>query len=171
MVKKATIKKTVFSVFLLIAAAFVVYFVFFGESEEMKIRRMLNEFCMDAAKSQEKSSPAALLLKTNVLKSYFTDPCNLSVYHGVLQGSYTDVRAANEIMRANLFLQSSTLSFSDILITINMPEAEVSFTGRFQAKLKSGSSVDEVREVELKLRKVEKKWKISSAAVQKIMDH
>lgn len=165
------VKKIIISAILLIAASVAVYFIFFGESEEMKIRRMLNELCADAAKSQEKSSPAALLLKTNVLKNYFTDPCNLSVHRGVLYGSYTDVRAANEIMRANLFLQSSTLSISDLFITINMPDAEVTFTGRFQATLKSGDRVDEVREVELKLRKVEKKWKISAAEIHKIMEH
>ena len=104
------------------------------------------------------------------MKSYFTDPCNLSVYRGILHGSYTDVRAANEIMRANLFLESSELSFSDLQITLNLPDAQVSFTGRFQAVLKGGGRVDEVREVELKLRKIDKKWKISSAEIHKIME-
>ena len=164
------VKKIIISALLIITAFFAVYFIFFNESEEAQIRRMLNSLCHDAAKSKAKSSPAALLLKTNVLKNYFIDPCHLSVYRGILNGSYTDVRAANEIMRANLFLESSNLSFSDLIITLNLPEAEVSFTGRFQAVLKGGGSVDEVREVDLKLRKIDKKWKISSAEVHKIME-
>ena len=164
------VKKIIISVFLIIIAACAVYFIIFNESEEAKIRRMLNSLCLDAAKSKEKSSPAVLLLKTNILKSYFTDPCNLSVYRGILHGSYTDVRAANEIMRANLFLESSELGFSDLQITLNLPDAQVSFTGRFQAVLKGGGRVDEVREVELKLRKIDKKWKISSAEIHKIME-
>ena len=164
------VNKIIFAIILIIAAALAVYFIFFGKSEEFKIRRMLNSLCQDAARNKENSSPAALLLKTNVLKNYFTDPCNLSVHQGILNGSYSDVRAANEIMRANLFLQSSTLSFSDLIISVDLPEAEAVFTGRFQAVLKGGGSVDEVREVELKLHKIDNKWKISSAKIHKIME-
>ena len=162
------VKKLIIAV-ILIAAAVAAYFVFFRESEEQKIRKMLNGLCMDCAKNKESSSAAALIVKTNVLKSYFTDPCTLSVYRGFLQGTFNDVRIANEIMRVNLFFRESDLSYSDLIVTVNMPDATASFTGRFQAVLKSGERVDEVREVDLKLRKVEKKWKITSAEVHKIL--
>ncbi|MBR1966530.1 MAG: hypothetical protein IKA22_07965 [Lentisphaeria bacterium] len=162
------VKKLIIAVILIVAAA-AVYFVFFSESEEQKIRKMLNGLCMDCAKNKESSSAAALIVKTNVLKSYFTDPCTLSVYRGFLQGTFNDVRIANEIMRVNLFFRESDLSYSDLIVTVNVPEATASFTGRFQAVLKSGERVDEVREVDLKLRKVEKKWKITSAEVHKIL--
>ncbi len=162
------VKKLIIAVILIVAAA-AVYFVFFSESEEQKIRKMLNNLCMDCAKNKESSSAASLIVKTNVLKSYFTDPCTLSVYRGFLQGTFTDVRIANEIMRVNLFFRESDLSYSDLIVTVNVPEATASFTGRFQAVLKSGERVDEVREVDLKLRKVEKKWKITSAEVHKIL--
>ena len=162
------VKKLIIAVILIVAAA-AVYFVFFSESEEQKIRKMLKNVCMDCAKNKESSSAAALIVKTNVLKSYFTDPCTLSVYRGFLQGTFNDVRIANEIMRVNLFFRESDLSYSDLIVTVNVPEATASFTGRFQAVLKSGERVDEVREVDLKLRKVEKKWKITSAEVHKIL--
>lgn len=164
------VKKIIICAILITAAAAAVYFVFFRTNEEMKIRRLLTDFCQDAAKNKENSSPAALLLKTNVLKNYFTDPCNLSVHHGILYGSYTDVRAANEIMRANLFVENSTLSFSDLQIIVNSNEASANFTGRFQAKLKGSDRVDEVREIELKLRKIDGKWKISNAEIHKILE-
>ena len=162
------VKKLIIAVILIVAAA-AVYFVFFSESEEQKIRKMLNNLCMDCAKNKESSSAAALIVKTNVLKSYFTDPCTLSVYRGFLQGTFNDVRIANEIMRVNLFFESSELSYSDLMISIDMPQATAVFSGRFRAVLKGGERVDEVREVELKLRKVDKKWKIYSAEVHKIL--
>ena len=79
------------------------------------------------------------------------------------------MRIANEIMRVNLFFESSELSYSDLMISIDMPQATAVFSGRFRAVLKGGERVDEVREVELKLRKVDKKWKIYSAEVHKIL--
>ena len=129
----------------------------------------LDNLCEDCAKNKESSSAAALIAKTNVLKNYFTDPCTLSVHHGFLQGTYSDVRIANEIMRVNLFFENSELSYSDLMLEIDMPQATAVFSGRFRAVLKGGEKVDEVREVELKLRKVDKKWKIYSAEVHKIL--
>ena len=161
--------KKLITVLILIVFAIGAYFLFFSESEELKIRRMLNNLCTDCAKNKESSSAAALIVKTNVLKNYFTDPCNLSIHRGFLQGTFNDVRVANEIMRANLFFRESDLSYSDLIVTVNVPEATASFTGRFQAVLKSGERVDEMREVDLKLRKVEKKWKITSAEAHKIL--
>lgn len=155
---------------IILAAAVAAYFIFFGETEEQKIRRLLSDLCVDCAKNKESSSAAALIVKTNVLKKYFTDPCTLSVHRGFLQGSYSDVRIANEIMRVNMFFESSDLSYSDLIISINEDEAETVFTGRFKAVLKDGGKVDEVREVELKLKKIDKKWKISAAEVHKILE-
>ena len=100
------VKKLIIAVILIMAAA-AAYFIFFRESEEHKIRKMLNNLCTDCAKNKESSSAAALIVKTNVLKSYFTDPCTLSVHRGFLQGTFNDVRIANEIMRVNLFFESS----------------------------------------------------------------
>ena len=157
-------------VFVLLFFGAAAYFIFCGESEEQKIRKMLNRLCTDCAKNKESSSAAALVVKTNVLKNYFTDPCTLSVHRGFLQGTFNDVRIANEIMRVNMFFESSDLSYSDLVISVNTPEAETTFTGRFQAVTKSGEKVDEVREIELKLRKIDKKWKISSAEVRKILE-
>ena len=131
---------------------------------------MLSNLCADCAKNKESSSAAALIVKTNVLKNYFTDPCTLSVHRGFLQGTFSDVRIANEIMRVNLFFTSSDLSYSDLEISIDMPEAEAAFTGRFQAVTKGGEKIDEVRDVELKLRKIDNKWKIVSAEVRKILE-
>lgn len=162
------VKKLIIAVILIVTAV-AVYFIFFSESEEQKIRKMLNSLCTDCAKNKESSSAAALIVKTNVLKNYFTDPCALSVHRGFLQGTYSDVRIANEIMRVNLFFESSELSYSDLMISIDMPQATAVFSGRFRAVLKGGERVDEVREVELKLRKVDKKWKIYSAEVHKIL--
>lgn len=162
------VKKLIIAVILIIAAV-VVYFVFFGESEEQKIRKMLNGLCMDCAKNKESSSAAALIVKTNVLKRYFTDPCKLSVHRGFLQGTFNDVRIANEIMRVNLLLSYSDLSISDLSITVDKVEARAVFTGRFSGVLKSGEKVEEVREVEVTLKKVDKKWKISSAEVHDIL--
>ena len=162
--------KKFITILILIIFAIGAYFIFFSESEELKIRRMLNNLCTDCAKNKESSSAAALIVKTNVLKNYFTDPCNLSIHRGFLQGTFNDVRVANEIMRANLFFESSNLSYSESTISVNLPEAHATFTGRFQAILKGGEKVDEVREVELQLRKIDKKWKISSVEVHKILD-
>ena len=77
------VKKIIYGVSALLVTVIVLCFIFCRESEEEKIIRTLNEFCADAAKKQD-SSPAALLLKTNILKAYFTDPCELAVHHGFL---------------------------------------------------------------------------------------
>ena len=60
-------------VFVLLFFGAAAYFIFCGESEEQKIRKMLNRLCTDCAKNKESSSAAALVVKTNVLKNYFTD--------------------------------------------------------------------------------------------------
>lgn len=163
MVKKLII------IFVAVAAAVGIYFIFFRETEEQKIRRMLNNLCIDCAKSKESSSAVSLIVKTDTLKNYFADPCSLSVYKGFMQGNFSDVRAANEIMRANLFFKSSDLSYYDLHITVDGDEASVGFSGRFQAVLKSGERIDEVRDVSLQLCKIDNKWKIKSAEVQKIL--
>lgn len=163
------VKKLIIAVILIVTAV-AAYFIFFGESEEQKIRKMLNNLCTDCAKNKESSSAAALIVKTNVLKNYFTDPCKLSVHRGFLQGTYSDVRIANEIMRANMFFESSELSYSDLMISIDLPNAQAIFSGRFQAVLKGGERVDEVREVELKLKKTDKKWQITAADVRKVLE-
>ena len=163
------VKKIIYGVSALLVTVIVLCFIFCRESEEEKIIRTLNEFCADAAKKQD-SSPAALLLKTNILKAYFTDPCELAVHHGFLHGKYSDVRAANEIMRINLFFLETSPEISDVFISIDGETASVILTGRFYGILKDQEVVDEVREVELFMRKIDKKWRISSVEVHKILE-
>ena len=134
MVKK---KIVLLGAFIVLIAA-VAGFMLLRSTEEQKIKRMLNEFCQNAAKKQESSSAAALLVKTNVLQRYFADPCQLTLHRGFINGSYSDVRAANEIIRANMFLQSSDFAISDLQIKVDNLEAAAVFTGRFRGILKSG---------------------------------
>lgn len=164
MVKKFTM------LLLLCLAVIVGYFVFFRDSDELKIRRTLKKFCIDCSKKEQSSSAAAVIVKNQVLQNYFTDICRLTLHRSFMYGEYSNVRAANEIMRVNMLLKKSELSISDIDITLRLPEAEVAVTGRFRAELKSGEHVDEVREVILKMRRDGRKWKIHSADIHEILE-
>ncbi len=164
------VKKIIYGVSALLVTVIVLCFIFCRESEEEKIIRTLKEFCADAAKNKDNSGPAAVLLKTNVLKAYFSENCELSIQRGLLYGKYSDVRAANEIMRLNLFFRETELDVSDIFVTVDSAEASVLLTGTFYGVLKDGSAVEEVCEVELVMRKDEKKWRMSSVEVHKILE-
>jgi hypothetical protein len=154
-------------VFIVIIGIVLAVTVFPGEEKRVKKRfHLLSEW---VSKSPEENS-FTMLKKMKDIGTLFLEPCELKAPHESLSGSYTrqEISAYAGSARSHFF----QLDFKLYDLHIAFPEkevAKVTLTARLIGKSTSGEQVDEIRELECLLKKIDKKWFFSQVEVIEVL--
>ena len=159
--------------YLLMGALIVIIGIVFAvtvfPSEEKKVKKRFDLLSEWVSKSPEEN-PFTMLQKMKDIGTLFLDPCELKAPNESLSGSYTrqEISAYTGSARSHF----SKLDFKFYDLRIAFPEkviAKVTLTARLTGKSATGEQVDEIRELECLLKKIDKKWFFNQIEVIEVL--
>jgi hypothetical protein len=138
-------------------------------SEEKRVKRQFNLLSEYASKSPEENT-FTMLQKMKNIGTLFDEHCELKARSQSLSGSYAREEISTYAGSARSHLSQIDLRFYDL--QIGFPEtgvARVTLTGRLTGKSTAGEQVEETRELECTLKKIEKRWLFSAIEVVEVL--
>ncbi len=141
----------------------------YPQGEEKKIKKQFHLFSELVSKDSEEDS-FTLLKKAKQIGSLFDDPCELKMSDPPLSGSYSREEIISFAIRARSHFSQLALKFYDLNIGLFQEGmARVVLTSRLIGRSTSGEGIDEVRELECLLEKIEKKWLFNQVEVVEVL--
>ncbi len=138
-------------------------------SEEKRVKKRFRLLSEWVSKSPEENS-FTMLQRMKEIGTLFLEPCELKAPNDSLAGSYTrqEIAAYAGSARSHFF----QLDFKLYDLHVTFPEkevAKVTLTARLIGKSKTGEQVDEVRELECLLKKIDRKWFFNQIEVIEVL--
>jgi hypothetical protein len=153
----------------LIAIIGVVFTLTFFPSEERRVRKRFHLLSEWVSKSPEET-PFTLLQKMRDIGTLFLDPCELKAPGESLSGSYTRQEISAYAGSARSYFSRLDFTFHDLHIVF--PEkgiARVTLTAKLTGRSTAGEQVEEIRELECLLKKMDKKWSFCQIEVIEVL--
>lgn len=138
-------------------------------SEEKRVKKRFQLLSEWVSKSPEEN-PFTMLQKMRDIGTLFSEPCELKAPNESLSGSYTrqEISAYAGSARSHFFQLG--LKFYDLHIAFpQKEEAKVTLTARLTGKSKTGEQVDDIRELDCLLKKVDRKWFFNQIEVIEVL--
>ena len=143
--------------------------VIFFPNEEKRVKKQFNLLSEWVSKPPDENT-FTLLQKMKNIGTLFDEHCELKVPDQSLSGSYTREEISTYAGSARSHASQLDLKFYDLHIVFPEKEvAKVNLTARLTGKSTAGEQVDETRELECVLRKIEKKWLFSQIEVVEVL--
>jgi len=140
------------------------------DSDEAQVRETLRELCRIASRQADEGAGSGLL-KMRMVEKVFAPECRIDFHHELFGGTYKVEEIASSLARARAMFRTCTVNFRDLSITIDPPNrATAYFTGTLDARLNDGKTVNEVRDLECKLKKIDNHWLITDIAVRDVLE-
>ncbi len=144
-----------------IVVAGIVVAIMLIPSEEKRVRKQFHLLSERVSKSPEEN-PFTMLQKMKDIGALFDEHCDMKVSDQSLSGSYTRQEISTYAGSARSYVAQLDLKFYDLRIIFPEKEvARVNLTARLTGRSTAGERVDETRELECVLRKVDKQWLFS----------
>jgi len=138
-------------------------------SEEKRVKRRFHLLSEWVSKSPEENA-FTLLQKMRDIGSLFDEHCELKTDYPSLSGSYTREEISTYVGSARSQVSRLSLKFYDLQIVFPEKEvAKVTLTARLTGRSTAGEQMDETRELECLLKKIEKKWLFSQIDVVEVL--
>jgi ketosteroid isomerase-like protein len=148
----------------------IVAAVHFSETEEKKVRR---QFAL-LSQSVSKDSGETILTATQKIRriaSSVAESCTFRAEVISLSGTYTPDEISIYATQARSQFSGLSLRFHDLDIEVLGTEvANVVFTARLTGTTRFGEAVDETREVESVLKKIDNEWLFTNVAVIEVLE-
>jgi len=138
-------------------------------SEERNVKKRFHLLSEWVSKSPEESS-LTMLQKMKDIGTLFLEPCELKSPNESLSGSYTRQEISAYAGSARSFFSQLKLKLYDLHVVF--PEkgvAQVNLTARMIGRSRTGEGVDEIRELDCLLKKVDGKWFFSLIEVIEVL--
>jgi len=154
---------------ILIGILVVLYLI---PSEEKKVRKQFALLSQYVAKEPGEDLFSMANRVKNIGK-LFAEGCEFKIEGDPFysfSGKYTREEVSGYALRGRSYFSSLSLKFHDL--KVEFPEkgtAKVNLTARLTGKSTAGEAVDEARELECVLIKIEKKWLFSSLEVVEVL--
>jgi gas vesicle protein len=163
------VKKRYLLIGVLIAILGSVVAIVVFPSEEKKVRKQFRLLSEWVSKSPEQNA-FTMLQKMRSVGSLFDEHCELKTDYPSLSGSYTREEISTYVGSAHSHVSRLDLKFYDLQIVFSEKEvAKVTLTARLTGRSTAGEQMDEVRELECRLKKIEKKWLLSAIEVVEVL--
>jgi hypothetical protein len=161
------IKYLLAGVLIVIIGIVLVVAVFPSEEKRVKKRfRLLSEW---VSKSPEEGS-LTMLQKMKDIGTLFLEPCELKSPNESLSGSYTRQEISVYAGSARSHFSQLNLKFYDLQVAFPEKEvAKVNLTARLIGRSKTGEQVDEIRELDCLLKKMDRNWFFSQIEVIEVL--
>jgi hypothetical protein len=157
------------SVAALIAILGIVIAIMIFPSEEKRVKKQFRLLSEWVSKSTEENA-FTMLQRMKDIGSLFDAHCELKVPDQSLAGRYTREEISTYAGSARSQVCQLDLKFYDLQVVF--PEkgaAKVSLTARLTGRSTAGERIDEARELECLLRKIEKRWLFSQIEVIEVL--
>jgi hypothetical protein len=160
--------KTIFvALLMLILGILAVTYLF--PSEEKRVRRQFDHLAKWVSKGPGES-PITMAQKLQNLGTLFDQSCQLTMPVEFMSGTLTPQEITSYTAQGRAAFVDLTLKFYDV--SIRFPEkgaASVTLTASLKGKTAVGDLVNETREVQCVLKKVDKKWLFSEVEVVEVL--
>ncbi len=138
-------------------------------SEEKKIRKQFHFLSEWVSKSPEENA-FTMFQKMKNIGTLFNEHCDMKVPDQSLSGSYTREEISTYAGSARSHVSQLDLNLYDLRIVFPEKEvAKVNLTARLTGRTAAGERVDEIRELECVLRKIDKKWLFNQIEVIEVL--
>jgi hypothetical protein len=153
----------------LIAILGIVIAITVFPSEEKRVKKQFRLLSEWVSKSTEENA-FTMLQRMKDIGSLFDAHCELKVPDQSLSGSYTREEISTYAGSARSHASQLDLRFYDLQIAFPEKEvAKVTLTARLTGRSTAGEQMDEIRELECRLKKIEKKWLFSQIDVVEVL--
>ncbi len=161
-------KKFLFIVGLMVILGIMLAIAFFP-SEEKRVKKQFRLLSECVSKSPEENA-FTLLQKMKNIGSLFNANCELKTDYPSLSGSYTREEISTYAGSARSHVSQLDLRFYDLQVIFPEKEvAKVTLTARLTGTSTAGERMDETRELECFMKKIEKKWLFSKIEVIEVL--
>ena len=144
-------------------------FFYFSPSEEKKVKKQFRLLSEWVSKSPEENA-FTMLQKMKNIGTLFDEHCELKAPSQSLSGTYTRDEISTYAGSARSHLSQLDLKFYDFHILFPEKEiAKVTLTGRLTGRSGTGEQVDETRELECILKKIDKRWLFRGIEVVEVL--
>jgi hypothetical protein len=138
-------------------------------SEEKRVKKQFRLLSEWVSKSPGENTFTMLQRMKNI-GTLFDANCELKAPDQSLSGTYTREEISTYAGSARSHASQLDLRFYDFDITFpEMRVAKVTLTARLTGKSTAGEQMDETRELECRLRKIEKKWLFSQIEMVEVL--
>jgi len=138
-------------------------------SEEKRVKRRFGLLSEWVSRSPEENA-FTLLQKMRDIGSLFDEHCELKTDYPALSGSYTREEISAYVGSAHSHVSRLSLKFYDLQIAfLEKDVAKVTLTARLTGRSTAGEQIDETREIECLLKKIQKKWLFSQIEVIEVL--
>jgi hypothetical protein len=138
-------------------------------SQEKRVKRQFHLLSEWVSKSPEENA-LAMLQKMKNIGTLFDEHCEMKIPDQSLSGSYTRQEVSTYAGSARSYLSQLDLKFYDLRIIFPEKEiARVNLTARLTGRSTAGERVDETRELECVLKKIDKRWLFSQIEVIEVL--
>jgi hypothetical protein len=147
----------------------IVFVVTVFPSEEKRVKKRFHLLSKWVSKSPEESS-LTMLQKMKDIGTLFLEPCELKSPHESLSGSYTRQEISAYAGSGRSHFSQLNLKLYDL--HVDFPErevAKVNLTARLVGRSKTGEWVDEIRELDCLLKKMDRNWFFSQIEVIEVL--
>jgi len=154
------------AIVVIIGIAVIYYFL---PSEEKKVRKQFHLLSKGVLKSPEENA-FTMLQKMKNIGALFDEHCELKAPSQSLSGSYARQEISTYAGNARSVFSQLDLKFYDFhVVFLERELAKVTLTARLTGRSTAGEQVDETRELECILKKIEKKWFFSAIEVVEVL--
>ena len=154
------------AVVIIIGIAVIYYFL---PSEEKKVRKQFQLLSERVQKSPEENA-LSILQKMKNIGPLFDEHCELKAPSQSLSGSYSRQEISTYAGSARSVFSQLDLKFYDFhIVFLEREVAKVTLTARLTGRSTAGEQVDEIRELECVLKKIEKRWLFSAIEVVEVL--
>ena len=169
--RKMKNKLLIFITFAALIAAGGAFWAFrLSRSEEHKVKQVINQL-VDLGKRPENPGPAELAIKITAIDNIFAEQVILDFGRRWNSGVFSNRSIEPLLVQYRKAFIHAELKMDDL--TINIPDQETAnalFSCRLTGKLHRGDYIEEVRDVECRLKKIEGSWRIDKLEVNEVLE-
>ena len=139
------------------------------QSEEHKVKLVLDKLVYLA---ERPASPGAaeLAVKLGSIDDIFAGEVSLDFGRRVLSGTYSSRSIEPLLVQYRKVFARAAVEMDDLTVTVAGDTAEAVFSCRLTGKLHRGDLVEEVRDIECRLKKIEDKWRIIKLEINEVLE-
>ena len=138
-------------------------------SEEKRVKKQFHLLSEWVSKSREENA-FTMLQKMKDIGTLFDEQCEMKIPDQSLSGSYARQEISTYAGSARSYASQLDLKFYDLRIAFPKREiASANLTARLTGRSTAGERVDETRELECVLRKIDQQWLFSRIEVIEVL--
>ena len=165
------VKKIILLIIIAVGIGTVGYFFLRSPSESQQIINRLHRLANSISK-QGSEGAVTMALKHQTIAGLIDTNCSVFIKEAMIAGDFTPEEFAAQMLRSRAMFKSikGEVDGCEVEFNADQTTATISFAVRIRAELKSGREIDEVRDLQSTVKKVDGKWLFSSFEIRQVLE-